>query len=271
MDLTNWRLRKGIDFDFPANTVLPARGTLAILSFNPDKPENRDKTAAFALHYGVQVNSRFLGGYKGSLNNAGETIHLQQSDDPPAEEPEYVPHPLHDPAKYTNADPWPVHGATGKSLHRAANDAFGLLPNSWTVLDPTPGTHGANVDADADGLPDDWETQYFSNHDSGPDDDFDGDGQSNLHEYHAGSDPTELTSAFTARTTEESDGTSFTLSWFSVPGKIYDIQFTEDLTGTWQNLRSQIPAASIGNSTEFTDVNLQGKTQRYYRIIVVTE
>ena len=39
VNLTNWRLRKGIDFDFPANTVLPARGTLAILSFNPDKPE----------------------------------------------------------------------------------------------------------------------------------------------------------------------------------------------------------------------------------------
>ena len=38
------------------------------------------------------------------------------------------------------------------------------------------------------------------------------------------------------------------LSWFSVPGKIYDIQFTEDLTGTRKTFDLRFSATS-GNST----------------------
>ena len=46
------------------------------------------------------------------------------------------------------------------------------------------------ADSDSDGLPDDWEMNYFGNLDYGPEDDPDGDSLSNLGEYQAGTDPT---------------------------------------------------------------------------------
>ncbi|MBT6462361.1 MAG: hypothetical protein HOK49_07465 [Opitutae bacterium] len=270
LNLTGWRIRKGIDFDFPAHTILPAHGTLTILSFNPDKPENRDKTAAFALHYGVNVNSRFLGGYKGSLDNMGEVLHLQKTDNSPADEPAYIPHPITDAVRFNNKDPWPQAAGNGQSLNRTSTDAFGLIASSWTILPPSPGSHG-NGDSDEDGLPDEWENQYFSNQDSGPDEDFDGDTQSNLVEYHAGTDPTDIQSAFTAITTEKTSANEFTIHWFSAPGKTYNIQYVEKLTEDWMDLRTDVPAATAGNATSFTDSGLQGKTQRYYRILLQTD
>ncbi|MDE0821808.1 MAG: hypothetical protein OSA95_11850, partial [Opitutales bacterium] len=63
----------------------------------------------------------------------------------------------------------------------------------------------------------------------------------------------------------------FTVHWFSVPGKTYNIQYVEKLPGNWLNLQTDVPAATIGDSTSFTDAGLQGKIQRYYRILLQTD
>ena len=47
IDLTDWRIRKGIDFDFDPGTMLPAYGALPILSFDPNDAANAARTAAF--------------------------------------------------------------------------------------------------------------------------------------------------------------------------------------------------------------------------------
>jgi streptogramin lyase len=46
------------------------------------------------------------------------------------------------------------------------------------------------ADIDKDGLPDDWETHYFGDLQQGADDDYDGDGVSNLEEYQVSTNPT---------------------------------------------------------------------------------
>jgi len=46
------------------------------------------------------------------------------------------------------------------------------------------------ADTDQDGLPDEWELKYFGEDPSAPADDADGDGQTNLQEFQAGTDPT---------------------------------------------------------------------------------
>ena len=47
-------------------------------------------------------------------------------------------------------------------------------------------------DVDNDGLPDDWEINYFGDLDEGPDGDFEPDGITNLDEYKSGTDPTKV-------------------------------------------------------------------------------
>ena len=75
----------------------------------------------------------------------------------------------------------------------------------------------AVVDADEDGMPDDWEIEHGLNitlNDAA--DDLDGDGVKNGAEFTAGTDPASPPSVFRA----ELDGT-FRLTWPSVPGKSY--------------------------------------------------
>ncbi|MEA3357975.1 MAG: choice-of-anchor Q domain-containing protein [Thermodesulfobacteriota bacterium] len=48
----------------------------------------------------------------------------------------------------------------------------------------------AFIDTDGDGLPDDWEMEYFGNLSQGPDNDYDGDGRNNMEEYQQGTNPT---------------------------------------------------------------------------------
>ena len=51
---------------------------------------------------------------------------------------------------------------------------------------------GASSDADSDGLPDNWENQYFGNLNQGPNNDYDNDGLTNLEEYNYVTNPTKL-------------------------------------------------------------------------------
>ncbi len=50
--------------------------------------------------------------------------------------------------------------------------------------------HEPEPDSDQDGLPDDWELSYFGDLSQDANDDFDGDGKTNLEEYEGGTDPT---------------------------------------------------------------------------------
>ncbi len=52
------------------------------------------------------------------------------------------------------------------------------------------GVAEGSADIDLDGLPDGWEMGHFGNLDQGPNDDYDGDGLTNLGEYEGGVDPT---------------------------------------------------------------------------------
>lgn len=74
---------------------------------------------------------------------------------------------------------WDIDG------HKNSKDRYPLM-NPWPL-------GMENTDSDCDGLPDDWELQYFSNLSQGLIDDYDRDGFSNLIEYNAGTNPTEKT------------------------------------------------------------------------------
>ncbi len=151
-DLTNWRLRAGADFNFPAGTVLGADETILILKFNPDDPENINELNAFKAQYNIGDEVRMLGGYQGRLNNSDDRITLLRPLDPPVDEPNYIPRAQEDEVLYDDKVPWPTGAdGTGNSLQRKSADAFGNDPASWFSGRPTPGELLASIPGDFNG------------------------------------------------------------------------------------------------------------------------
>jgi hypothetical protein len=92
----------------------------------------------------------------------------------------------------------PIAGATNDTL-LFANLASSYFANYTVVLSNASGIVTSTVaniwsDSNANGLPDWWEVKYFGNLDQSPDDDFDGDGVSNMDEYLEGTKPADPTS-----------------------------------------------------------------------------
>ena len=147
IDLTNWRIRGGVDYNFDDGAVLPANGTLLIISFEPNKAENTDRYIAFREHHGLAPDSAVVGGYSGQLNDSGETIRLESPDQPPAEDPDLIPRLWEDVVEYSTDAAWPNVSNNGSSLNRIAATAFGSAPEGWTGGERTP-TSYSSVDAD---------------------------------------------------------------------------------------------------------------------------
>jgi hypothetical protein len=138
-----WRLRKGIDFNFPPSTVIPAGGYLVIVSFDP--LTEAASLAAFQAAYGNGMT--LLGPYSGKLDNAGEAVELQKPDAPqtvPGPDFGLVPYVVADHVSYSDTAPWPTSpDGTGDSLRKMSSALYGNDPANWSGGPPTPGA--ANV------------------------------------------------------------------------------------------------------------------------------
>jgi len=94
---------------------------------------------------------------------------------------------------------------------------------------PDAGAFEYSVDSDNDGMPNWWEQKYFSDSEVGvASDDEDADGQENLEEYLAGTDPTDASSKLVL-TVMSSPSDHIFLKWPSEFGKVYEIKKTVDL------------------------------------------
>jgi hypothetical protein len=116
-------------------------------------------------------------------------------------------------------------------------------------------------DSDRDGLPDDWERQYFGTLQQGWNDDFDGDGQSNGFEYTCGSNPADAADRLTLRI--GSPGSTLTFGP-AREGCSYVVVAADFLSGPWQavaSIRHQGPSAL----RTWADPAPQGQG-RFYRI-----
>ena len=143
----DWRLRGGVDMEFDAGTTIASGGMLVVLSFDPNKPENATRVAAFKDYYGIaDADPAVLltGGYSGKLDNGGDRITLQRPDSPPVDEPGFVPHVIEDEVNYDDVAPWvtPPDGL-GDSLQRTPITGWGDDPVSWIAAAPDPGAYAA--------------------------------------------------------------------------------------------------------------------------------
>ena len=100
------------------------------------------------------------------------------------------------------------------------------------------------ADADADGLPDAWES-FHNVTDPAADDD--GDGRDNLSEYASGTDPRSAVSLLRATGFQaQADGWHF--AWQAVPGRFYQVESSDDLVH-WSATATRQPASAEGSFT----------------------
>jgi len=146
VDLTDWRIRKGIDFDFPAGTLLGPHAALIVVPFDICETV---KLNDFCNAYGIgPATVQIVGGYRDVLDNGGERVQLQRGDESPLDEPDFIPRLIEDEVRYDDDPPWPIEAdGTGRSLNRVATDAWGNDAASWTTASASPGTVLASGEA----------------------------------------------------------------------------------------------------------------------------
>lgn len=134
------------------------------------------------------------------------------------------------------------------------------------TAETTSGGDFENADTDGDGMADGFESTHHLLVDSNDAAlDPDADGQSNLAEYTAGTDPKnagsllKITAAAFAPSTRQ-----ITIEWPSVPGRLYRIEHKANLTdSTW----NEIATHSANSSTSSLSLSaLANHTRGFYRI-----
>ncbi len=136
-------------------------------------------------------------------------------------------------------------------------------------------------DYDGDGLGDDWEITHFADLDEGAGDDADGDGQSNLDEYIAGTSPTNASSLFRVNAI----GQNTRVAVPTVSGRLYRVFYADDNytngivwtpfanqaggVGTWlENSATGGVFTFVDDQTTNTTLAPPAQGRRFYRVTV---
>ena len=135
-------------------------------------------------------------------------------------------------------------------------------------------TNDTDPDDDNDGIPDTYEIANGMNPlvttgADGASGDKDGDGLTNYQEYLAGTKANDATSALGVSSLNPGNGQSVTLTWNSIPGAIYQVRYSGDLTN-WIDFPGGLITAE-GTTTSVNAVPPQGQTysKLFFRVNLV--
>jgi hypothetical protein len=251
LNLSGLKFDDGIDFVFDGDVKLSSGARVLLVA-------NR---AAFESRNGKELP--VVGEYSGKLNNGGEKLLLVVPSGVSIHEFEF-----------------PKSQMEGRSivLIDPLDQPDYANPANWGTggdLEGSPG--GADTvdkDGDSDGLPDNWELQYFGDLGQAHENDFDGDGLKNFLEYAMGSNPIDPNSINLPQVTVGDDG-YFNLTFIRLvdaSGLTYAVEYSEDLK-IWQTSDDRITSVTeiIGERmTVIARDNIPPKSARplFYRISV---
>ncbi len=141
INLANWQIRGGIDFDFDEASEIAAGQSILVASFDPNRASNANRAAAFRTHYGMTGQVVMIGGFAGQLSDSGERITLQRPGVPTVGEPSVTSRFTEDEVVYDDRGGWPVTAdGTGNSVQRLAAVWFGNQALAWHAASPSPGS-----------------------------------------------------------------------------------------------------------------------------------
>jgi subtilisin-like proprotein convertase family protein len=125
------------------------------------------------------------------------------------------------------------------------------------------------TDSDNDGMSDDFEQLYFGNPLSGnPSADADGDGESNLDEYLAGTNPLDSRDALRI-TAIRRQGSDVVIVFPTVAHKTYRLEASETNSGQFEIPLATIPAYDTNTVLEVTDPGAAARPKRFYRVLLL--
>ena len=144
-----------------------------------------------------------------------------------------------------------------------------ITPNDGLSNGPLFTTASVRValDADANGMNDDWEVRYFGRIGVDPKADPDADGMSNSAEYLAGTNPTNSASLLRIISLTVT-GENVAVSWTTVPNKGYIVQTNSTSGGGFVDFSPLIVVSGAGEGmTNYLDLNGRANGMfRFYRV-----
>ena len=138
-----WRLRGGIDFDFPSGTTLKPKQVVVVVPFDPDV--ELERLNAFREHYSVPDGTSVLGPFRGRLENAGEAVRLERRDPSLRFESNTVFFTI-DQVSFGDETLLPVAPGLGHSIERVALSHYGTDASNWLWGEPSPGLYQSPMD-----------------------------------------------------------------------------------------------------------------------------
>jgi hypothetical protein len=123
------------------------------------------------------------------------------------------------------------------------------------------------VDANHNGIPDSWETQYFGTVSSNRTafTDTDGDGMTDRAEFIAGTDPTNAASKLSFIMPFNQVSNVIQMQWSAVPGRLYRLESSTNMT-SWTPMSGWLPGSS--SSMSYTVTNQPPDRARLFRVRV---